>query len=127
MRQLFIFLLLPILSFAQTSTKDFVIKAAIKGLKDSTQVSLKGGTTGTTIANTIVRNGQFTITGKLNEADVFQLAFVGYKEGIDVFLYNDTLQIVGDLTTGLNMSGSQLQVDYEYFKQQFNPFRDRLN
>jgi len=127
MRQLFIFLLVPILSFAQTNTKDFVIKAAIKGLKDSTQVTLKGGTTGTTIANTIVRNGQFAITGKLKEADVFQLSFVGYKEGIDVFLYNDTLQIVGDLTAGLNMSGSQLQVDYEYFKQQFNPFRDRLN
>jgi peroxiredoxin len=127
MRQLFVFLLLPIFSFAQTNTKDFVIKASIKGLKDSTQVSLKGGTAGTTIANTIVRNGQFTIIGKLKEADVFQLSFNGYKEGIDLFLFNDTLQIVGDLTTGLNMSGSQLQVDYEYFKQQFNPFRDRLN
>ena len=46
MRQLFVFLLLPIFSFAQTTTKDFVIKASIKGLKDSTQVFLKGGTTG---------------------------------------------------------------------------------
>lgn len=92
-------------------------------------VFLMNGTDGKTIATDTVRNGKFVLKGTIAEPDIFQLGFVGYKEALDIFLFNDQVNIVGDFNnlSAASITGSLVETDYQVFKSSFNPIRERLN
>lgn len=124
MKKLVILLLLPMAVAAQ---KGFTIKGDIKGLKDSTLVFLQNAQ-GNTLAQDYAKKGTFTLAGKLEAPDLFQLSFIGYKEGVELFMSNDNITINGEalrLKTA-TVLGSTLQVDYKIFVQGFTPISDRL-
>ena len=127
MKKLLFLLLVPMMGMSQ-SKDGFVLKGNISGLKDSIMVFLMNANDGKTIATDVVRNGNFTLKGKINEPDMFQLGFIGYKENLEVFLQNDNMTINGELSNLANASvtGSAVQEDFNVFKQQFLPYINKL-
>ncbi len=125
----FILFLAPLFAFSQINQKQFVLSGKISGLKDSTKVVLVSGSNAQSTVSVISRNGSFKLKALLSEPDVYQLSFEGYKEVADIFIFNDSLNLIGDLNNvpGWGFTGSAIQTDYEFFKQQFNPYKDKLN
>ena len=129
-KSLFLLLFLaPLFSLSQINQKQFVLSGTIQGLKDSTKVTLISGSNAQSTVSVISRNGSFKLKALLSEPDVYQLGFEGYKEVADLFIFNDSLSVIGNLNnvSGWVFSGSPIQDDYAYFKQQFNPYKDKLN
>ncbi len=124
MKKLLILLLLPI---AVTAQKGFTIKGNIKGLRDSTLVFLQTAQ-GSTIAQDYAKNGLFSLMGKLETADLFQLSFIGYKEGIEVFIGNDNINVNGEALKlkSAAITGSLINADYKNFVQGFTPLSEKL-
>ncbi len=112
--------------FGQNS---FEIKGTIKNTKPNMLVFLMNGSDGKTISTDTVRNGNFYFKGVLAEPDIFQIGFVGYNEGIDLFLTNNNVTIDGDFNelSKAIVKGSAVEDDYVFFKSKFNPIRDELN
>jgi peroxiredoxin len=125
---LLLLLLFPVVLIAQNS-KGFEIKAKIVGLKDSTQVSLKSGSTGKSVASSISMGGEFLLKGKLDNADIFQLSFSGVSEMADIFIDNESLNINGDISNvkGFQYVGSETEADYVEFKNLLDPYKEKLN
>jgi len=121
-----IFLLAGIFTNAQNT---FEIKGSIKNTKPNMLVFLMNGADGKTIATDTVRDGKFILKGSLSEPDIFQIGFVGYKEGIDLFIQNSNVVIDGDFNdlSNAKIIGSEVEADYELFKSTFNPIKDKLN
>lgn len=138
MKKLPILLLMPVLAMAQggqgftmmqpQASAGFVIKGSLSGLKDSTEVTLKGGNDGKIIAKDKVKKGVFTLKGKLSEPDIFQLSFSGYSQAVDLFIANDAITISGDLNQpgSVQIKGSATETDYEVFKATFNPLFEEM-
>jgi thiol-disulfide isomerase/thioredoxin len=120
------FVLFSLNTKAQSS---FDIKGSIKNTKPNMLVFLMNGSDGKTIATDTVRNGNFYFKGNLVEPDIFQIGFVGYNEGIDLFLSNNSVSIEGDFNelSKVMVKGSSVEDDYVYFKSKFNPIREELN
>ncbi len=120
--------LFPTLLFAQNGS-GFEIKAKIAGLKDSTKVTLKSGSTGKPIATATALDGSFILKGKLDNADIFQLSFAGITDMADIFIDNESLSIAGDISNvkGFQYTGSATETDYLEFKSLLDPFKEKLN
>lgn len=124
-----LFLLLFLSYFTISAQTGFQITGEISNTKPNMLVFLMNGTDGKTIATDTVRNGKFTLKGTIAEPDIFQLGFVGYKEALDVFLFSDQVNIIGDFNnlSAAKITGSVVETDYQEFKASFNPIRERLN
>jgi peroxiredoxin len=124
MKKVLFALLLPISVFAQ---KGFTVKGNIKGLKDSTLVFLQTNQ-GNTLSQDYAKKGTFSLAGKLDGADLYQLSFIGYKDGVELFIDNDNVIINGDATKlkSAAVTGSQLHADYISFVKGFSPLSERL-
>ncbi len=124
MKKLLILLFLPMAVAAQNG---FTIKGDIKGLKDSTLVFLQTAQ-GITIAQDYAKNGLFSLMGKLETADLFQLSFIGYKEGIEIFIGNENIIINGEALKlkSAVVAGSLINADYKIFVQGFTPISEKL-
>jgi len=131
MKQLFILaVVFPIISFAQTTKSTFSISGNIKGLADSTMVFLANpGETSEVYATAYSRNGKFKLSGNISEANIYQLAFIGYKDNVELFMGADDVTLTGDAKNikKLVVKGSALQADYELYLQRFNPIKNKLN
>lgn len=125
-----IFFLLSIICFSTLAAQNgFEIRGEISNAKPKMLVFLMNGTDGKTIATDTVRDGKFFLKGTIAEPDIFQLGFVGYKEALDIFLFHDTVSIIGDFNSlsTATITGSAVETDYQEFKASFNPIKDRLN
>ncbi len=122
-------LLLILISYQLNAQNSFEIKGTIKNTKPNMLVFLMNGSNGKTITTDTVRNGNFYFKGVLAEPDIFQIGFVGYNEGIDLFLSNNIVTIDGDFNelSKAVVKGSSVEDDYVFFKSRFNPIRDELN
>ena len=122
-------LVAPLLGLAQINQKQFVLSGVINGLKDSTIVVLISGSNPQSKVSVKSSNGSFKLKAILLEPDVYQLGFEGYNQVADIFIFNDSLSVLGDINNqaGWVFSGSSMQADYEFFKQQFNPYKEKLN
>ncbi len=127
MKKLFIILLMPLLGLAQP-TNGFVIKGNISGIKDNTEVILMSGNDGKTITSDKAVKGVFTLTGKLNEPDVFLIRVAGTNELIDLYMHNDAVTVSGSLADmkNIKVKGSSLQDDFMMYKERVNPFIDKV-
>ncbi|WP_439505639.1 redoxin domain-containing protein [Sediminibacterium sp.] len=125
-----ILFLLSIIGYTTLAAQNgFEIRGEIRNTKPNMLVFLMNGTDGKTIATDTVRDGKFVLKGIIAEPDIFQLGFVGYKEALDVFLFHDTVSIIGDfnILSAATITGSTVETDYQQFKSTFNPIRERLN
>jgi peroxiredoxin len=124
----FLFALLPICAFAQKK-EGYTINGNIKGLKDSTLVFLMDGSNGNTVAQDYAYGGKFKLSGKMDEAEIYQVGFIGKKDVIDVYFGNESLIINADVTKlqSAVVTGSALQTDYAAYLKSFNPLKDKLN
>jgi hypothetical protein len=86
------FLLLLLSFFSVTAQTGFQITGNISNTKPNMLVFLMNGTDGKTVATDTVRDGKFSLKGIIAEPDIFQLGFVGYKEALDIFLFNDQVK-----------------------------------
>ena len=106
----------------------YTINGNIRGLKDSTLVFLVDGNNGNTVAQDYAYNGKFQLAGKMDEANIYQVGFIGKKEVIDVYFGNENLSINGEaakLQSSI-VTGSALQNDYALYLKNFNPLKDKL-
>ncbi|HQS34333.1 MAG TPA: TlpA disulfide reductase family protein [Sediminibacterium sp.] len=124
-----LFFLLLLSFFSVSAQTGFQITGNIRNTKPNMLVFLMNGTDGKTIATDTVRDGKFVLKGNITEPDIFQLGFVGYKEALDIFLYNDQVNITADFNniSAATITGSAVETDYQQFKSSFNPIRERLN
>jgi peroxiredoxin len=128
-------LFLPCVSFAQniisqSTGNDFVISGNITGLPDSTMVFLAHpGQTDKVLATSYAQKGKFTLFGKIADADIYQLSFIGHPEVIEVFLTPARLTASGDVKSlkKVVISGSIAAADYAYYKTKFDPLKVRLD
>lgn len=120
-------LLFPCLSMAQ-SKEPFVLKGYVAGLKDSITVFLMNSNNSRTLATATVVQGNFTLKGNIKEPDMFQLGFIGYNLGLELFLQNDQVALKGDINNlaASTVTGSSVNDDFNMFKQQFIPYINRL-
>lgn len=123
--RLFLLLLLPVGAMAQNS--GFTIKGNIAGLKDSTLVYLSGSNGGP-IAQTYAKGGAFTLFGKIDNADIYQVNFIGYPDVYDLFLTNDNILITGNATAirSAGITGSAAAQDFQQYLVQFTPLKQKL-
>lgn len=138
MKKLLVVLLMPLMGLAQggqgftmmppSAGSGFVIKGSLTGVKDSTEVVLRGGSTGNIVAKDKVKKGAFTLKGKLTEPDIFQVSFSGYQQVLDLFIFNDNITVSGNLAepATVQVKGSPTETDYESFKASFNPLFEEL-
>ncbi|GEO10105.1 TlpA disulfide reductase family protein [Segetibacter aerophilus] len=127
--------LLPCFSFAQNIANqspegDFVISGSIAGLPDSTMVFLAhSGQASNVIATGYAQKGKFTLFGKVADADIYQLSFIGHPEVTEVFLTPAKLTATGDVKSlkKLMITGSAAAADYAYYKSKFDPLKVKLD
>jgi peroxiredoxin len=134
MKKLLPLLLFPVLSFAQNikqagTASGFVINGNIKGLPDSTMVFLaRPGQPSNILSTGYSKKGAFTLFGKIDDADIYQLSFIGHPETSDIFLTNEKLAVTGDAKSlnKLVYAGSSTQKDYEAYNAKFDVLKERL-
>lgn len=127
-------LLFPLLSIAQNNKQQgasagFSVTGTIKGLPDSTMVFLaRPARPSDVLSVDYSKNGKFTLFGKVDDADVYQLSFIGHPETVDIFLTNDKITVAGDVKylKKLALAGSAAQKDYELFNVKFDALKDKL-
>jgi len=124
MKKLLVVLLLPIIGFTQTT---YTVKGSIKGLKDSTLVFLQN-VEGTTVAQDYAKGGKFTLSGKSDDANFFQLAVIGTQETTEIFLANENVTVTGELgkMKYAKFTGGVYQAQYRSFVNGFLPLNDKL-
>lgn len=128
-------LFFPCFVFAQNSNNsttagDFTISGTVKGLPDSTMVFLaRPGQSGDLLATTYSKNGKFNLFGKVADADLYQLSFIGYPETAEVFLTPANLTVAGDVKTLKKalITGSAAQQDYRLYSSKFDALKERLS
>jgi len=124
-KKILFILLLPLSVMAQNN---YTIKGYVKGLKDSSLVFLVSSANGSTIAQDHSFNGKFTLTGTIDNADIYQVSFIGTKNVIEVFMGNDNISITAEAANlkSAIVTGGKLQNDFAYYNQSFDPFKIKL-
>ncbi len=128
MKKILLALLIPASGFAQAD-KGFTISGKVTGLKDSTLVYLVNSNNGNPIAQTYSSKGSFTLFGKVESPDVYQISFIGYKDVYEVFLDNSNVDIAGASASlkKMTVTGSPVALDFQVYEKRFNPLKDKLN
>src|SRR6476660_3908690 len=106
-------LLLPVLAFAQRQS--FVITGKVEGIPTGAVVFLTDANNPTdTLSQDHPKDGKFTLSGKINEPNLYYLNFGTQKKDL-LFIGNDEVNISGsvsDIKT-LRISGSPSNQDFE--------------
>lgn len=135
MKFFFVLVFFPCLVFAQNvkssaTAGNFTITGNIKGLPDSTLVFLAHpGQTADLLATGYAKNGKFNLFGKISDADIYQLSFIGFPDMAEVFLTPSNLTVSGDVKSlkKVAITGSAAQQDYQLYNSRFEVLKERLN
>ncbi len=117
--------LLPVFVVAQ---KKLSIRGTIKGLQDSTLVSVVNvNNLQDTIAATYAKAGSFLLQGSLKEPMLVNLHLFPGKTLL-TFLQNEKIKVVGNVQEPdkLKLKGAGLYKDFRAFQKQFDPFFQRI-
>jgi peroxiredoxin len=142
MKHLFLFLLVPALSFAQpvakkavpsgaskaslATAKTFVVSGNIQGLADG-EVKITT-TNNDEIVKGAVKNGEFVLKGAVEEPGLYWLT-LGKEQPQYIFLENSPIRITGKKADikNIKVDGSQSHADFLQFRNTFDPLFANLN
>lgn len=144
MKKLFVFLLIPALSWAQpsqnkagsaatkstkttTAASAFNITGNIQGLADG-EVKITPTQGDQVIAKGTAKNGVFTLNGSVEEPGLYWLT-LGKEQPQYIFLENSPIKITGKQSEikNLQITGSQSHSDFLQFRKTFDPLFANLN
>ena len=115
---------------AQTAAPEFVITGNVKGLAENSSVFITDVSNPTdTLAETTVKAGQFILSGRVAEPNLFEVNFGSAQKKTPLFMGNDKINLSGaveDLKS-LKVTGSPSHNDFLEFQATFNPYFARLN
>jgi peroxiredoxin len=138
-RFLYLVLLIPVCSFAQTKTKKpvsqivktvkaidgFLIEGELTGFPEGTGISLLNGQTGAPEAESSIKANHFSFKGKV-EGPEFKIILVDKKPPyLTLFLDNSTVKIVGskEAFDKAVVTGSATHKDFEKFNLTIAPYQ----
>lgn len=136
MKNLLLLLLLPSFVVAQKpqqvskKTQGFVINGTITGLPDSTLVFFnRPGESNEVVATAYSKKGKFTLFGTIPHPDVYQLSFIGKPDVLELFVGNETINVIGSASNlkKLNVAGSSTHTDYALYQSRFEVLKNSLN
>ena len=120
-------MLLPVLGFSQRQS--FVINGKVEGLPNGSLIFLIDANSPTdTISQDHLKDGKFTLNGKISEPNLYYLNF-GLKKKDLLFIGNDEVSVSGnvdDIKT-LHVTGSATNDEFISFQQTFNPLFQRYS
>ncbi len=146
-RIILLFTLLPVFSLAQNSQKvkakpqakaaakatspltpvvtAFNINATISGYPDGTTVDFLNGQTGATEMTTVLKDGKFNFTGKLEQPDFKIILFNKQPPFITLFLDNSNINITGKKETidKSIVTGSEAHAAFHKFNTSLEPYQ----
>jgi len=124
-------LALPLATAAQEARDtQFVITGTVKGLEDNSKVFITDVSNPTdTVAEALVKTGQFVLNGHVQEPNLYEVNFGSAKKKAPLFMGNDKITLTGtvDDLKGLSAKGSPSHDDFMEFQSTFNPYFTRLN
>ena len=115
---------------AQAAEPEFVITGNIKGLAESSSVFITDVSNPTdTVAETIVKGGQFVLSGHVAEPNLFEVNFGSAGKKTPLFMGNDKISLSGSVVDlkSIKATGSSSNDDFLAFQATFNPYFARLN
>ncbi|MGB4844772.1 MAG: TlpA disulfide reductase family protein [Ferruginibacter sp.] len=132
-----LFLLLPFFSNAQLATQanakplinpvteGFTINAQVTGFADGATVELLNGQTGATESATVIKDGKFSFTGKLDRPDFKIILFNKQPPYITLFMDNSKVNIQADKATidKPTVKGSESHTAFEEFNSSLEPYQ----
>jgi thiol-disulfide isomerase/thioredoxin len=126
-----IIVLMPFAVMAQKPVEShFMITGRVAGLTEHSGVAITDVSNPTdTAAVGEVKDGVFTLTGHVNEPNLYEVNFLVTKKKLPLFIGNDKITITGsieDLKT-MKVTGSPSNDDFMEFQATFNPYFARLN
>ncbi|MFM2360410.1 MAG: hypothetical protein RLY16_2403 [Bacteroidota bacterium] len=103
----------------------FAIEAAVTGYPDGTGVTLLNGQTGQPEAETTLKDGKFSFSGRVETPDFRVILFNKKPPYITLFLDNSSVKITGDKDAieRAAVVGSPSHVQFEQFNQSLLPYR----
>ena len=128
-----VLLALPLFSSAQgaaASASQFTITGNVKGLAENSVVFVTDvSNPGDTLAETVVKGGQFVLSGHVSEPNLFEVNFGDAKKKAPLFMGNDKMSMAGsvDDIKGMKTTGSPSNDDFMEFQGFFNPYFARIN
>ena len=127
MKLLFLlFVLIPALSFAQTS--GFTVTGSVAGLKEG-EVKINSTQEGRQlIAAAPIKSGAFKVSGSVPEPGLYWLT-MGSEQPQHIYLENNLITVSGTQKKikDIRIEGSQSHKDFDIFRKQFNPLLGELN
>lgn len=124
MKYLALLIMLPFFAAAQNN---FSISGKIKGIKDSTKVTLVSLSGQQIAADTVIKQ-KFVLTGNLPQEDVYSIIFNNTAYTTTVFIPAKKIDLSGDVKTfpALKIKKNKYGEHYEVYKKQFEPLRLQL-
>ena len=107
-----------------------MITGTVTGLEDQSRVFVTDVNNPTdTLAETLVKSGQFVLSGHVTEPNLYEVNFGSAKKKAPLFMGNDPIVISGsvDDIKGLTEKGSPSNDDFLEFQKTFNPYFANLN
>jgi len=107
----------------------FTITGSVKGLKDSTQVSLASMSDGKELAQGLALNGQFKLHGQVEHEGLNVISFAGHNDFLTLFMANDSIAVTGDAghLGALAIKGAVLEDDFVAYRQGYDADAGRLS
>jgi thiol-disulfide isomerase/thioredoxin len=102
----------------------FTITGTISGFADGTSVSFLNDQTGQLEQQATIKNGKFTIRGKLEQPVFKGLAFANTQPMVPLFLDNSNITIIGDKNAldKLVIKGSPSHAEFTEYVTAINPY-----
>ncbi len=125
---LLVFLLSPLLIFAQTETKKFTLICTVTGVANGTDVHLYRDGQNEEVGSAKVQNNSFVIKGSVSEPTLC-FVVVGNGNPIEVYLENSTITVTPDKARPgkFIITGSKTHRDFQDFTIKFIPLVQQLS
>lgn len=130
MKNLFVVLLLVSSAVTIQAQQIFSIKGTIKGAKENAKVILRfDNQQSETLAESVIKNGQFELKGNLIETAMHVLAVEGSERNLGIFMDASDITVSGSIDSlpYAKVKGSKSNNEFTQFKHTFDPYFSRLD
>ena len=121
--RIFVTVVSVLLPFIVSCQNLFVVKGKIVHAEDYQKVTAINVVTGDTLGTAPIMGNSFTLTGQVAEPTLMLIYVDQIPQPIQVYTYNETVELTLDLNNGFNVDVKQSKYHPEYV--QFNNFFDK--